>query len=132
MMVTALKTYSNKLIGTQFERSFCEWLAKRGYWVHFIAPDSRGAQPFDVIAAKNGYTMVVDCKTSSRPIFSAERLEENQRLAFDKWIACGNSIPWIAILHANDLYVISYRHLMETGKIDLRKEERCEGWRIAE
>ena len=123
--------YSNKEIGTAFERRFCNWLAGRGYWVHFIAPDSRGAQPFDVIAAKDGQTMVVDCKTSSRPIFSIDRLEENQRFAFEKWMACGNSEPIIAILYKDNLYLINYCALRNKGKIDLRLEVRIERWDIA-
>lgn len=122
--------YSNKKIGTDFEQKFCKWLAGRGYWVHFIAPDARGAQPFDVIAAKDGRAMVVDCKTSSRPIFSIDRLEENQKLAFEKWVACGNSVPYIAILYKNNLYLINYRYLKEKEKIDLRYELRSEGWDI--
>ena len=120
--------YSNKEIGTAFERKFCSWLAGRGYWVHFLAPDSRGAQPFDVIAAKDGQTMVVDCKTSSRPIFSIDRLEENQRFAFEKWMACGNSVPFVSILYKDNLYIINYRYLRDKEKIDLRTARRSEGW----
>lgn len=122
---------SNKEIGTAFERRFCEWLAGQGYWVHFLAPDSRGAQPFDVIAAKDGYAVAVDCKTSSRPIFSIERLEENQRLAFEKWLACGNHEPKVAVLYKDDLYLINYSYLKRKGKVDLREEWRDEKWHTA-
>ena len=45
---------NNKIIGTAFEKEMCELLANRGYWVHFITPDNRGAQPFDIIAVKDG------------------------------------------------------------------------------
>ena len=37
---------NNKKKGTAFEKEMCDLLAIKGYWVHFIAPDARGAQPF--------------------------------------------------------------------------------------
>lgn len=122
------RAYSNKTIGTEFEQNFCEWLSRRGWWVHFITPDNRGAQPFDVIAVKNGEAMAVDCKTISRPIFSIDRLEENQKLAFEKWLSCGNSMPYVAILYKGNLYLINYQYMKEKEKIDLRCEIRSEEW----
>ena len=56
---------NNKRRGTEFERQMCDILAKKGYWVHFIVPDARGAQPFDIIACRDGRPVAIDCKTSS-------------------------------------------------------------------
>jgi len=38
----------------EFERKVVARFEKNGWWVHFMAPDSRGAQPFDIIAMKDG------------------------------------------------------------------------------
>lgn len=98
----------NKRLGTQFEKDFCRALAHEGFWVHFIAPDARGAQPFDVIAVKNGEAFAFDCKTSVTRRFNASRIEDNQHMAFERWMSCGNSRPMFAILHNNNVYLIAY------------------------
>ena len=121
--------FSNKSIGSDFEKKFCSWLAGIGCWVHFVAPDNRGAQPFDVIAVKDGFAEAIDCKTSVRPIFSIDRLEDNQKYAFERWMACGNSSPVIAVLYDDRLYIIDYTRLKERGKIDLREETARKDWR---
>lgn len=117
-----MTTCSNKKIGNDFENLLCRWYADRGYWVHFLAPDARGAQPFDIIAVKDGTAEAVDCKTASRHFISYDRLEDNQILAFEKWIACGNFMPYIAVLYAGNLYMITYERLKNERRIDLRKE----------
>ena len=55
---------NNKKIGSDFEKEVCKMLQDMGYWVHFITPDMRGAQPFDIIAAKNNRPYAIDCKVS--------------------------------------------------------------------
>ena len=112
---------NNKQIGTAFERELCEILAKKGYWVHFITPDARGAQPFDIIAVRDGKVMAIDCKTCVAKSFNISRLEDNQRMAFDKWMACGNDMPWVAVKHENKIYMVSYPLLKELGSIRLEK-----------
>lgn len=122
---------NNKKTGSDFEREFCQILADKGYWVHFLSPDSRGAQPFDVIAVRNGHAIAVDCKTSVKPIFDISRLEDNQIMAFEKWINCGNYPPFIAIKYAGDIYLVNYLKLKCDKKIDFRKDKRdvlC-GWK---
>ena len=113
---------NNKQLGTNFEKYMCEIFAKNGYWVHFISPDNRGAQPFDVIAVKDGRAEVFDCKTTVNPIFTMKRLEDNQVMAFDKWIACGNTMPHVAVLWNSHIYMLPYVRLRDNGRIDLRKE----------
>lgn len=102
---------NNKRIGADFENEFCELLAKDGYWVHFMTPDRTGAQPFDVIAAKYGKAYAFDCKTCDAGTFSIKRLEDNQIMAFERWIRCGNDDPIIAIKHNGAVYYCWYSNL---------------------
>lgn len=110
---------NNKKLGTAWEKECCEILQNLGYWVHFITPDSRGAQPFDIIAVKNGRAKAIDCKTSEKDTFPFSRLEDNQVYAFEKWLACGNDMPEIWIKYNNKLYVVCYWELKEKRKIEL-------------
>lgn len=113
---------NNKEIGNQFEREACEILAKHGWWVHFIAPDRRGAQPFDIIAAKDDEVVALDCKTSAKPIFPFTRLEDNQVNAFRRWLACGNQNAALIIKHGGHIYIVDFDVLERYGKVDLREE----------
>lgn len=110
---------NNKRLGTAFEREFCELLAKQGFWVHFITPAANGGQPFDVIAVKAGCANAYDCKTSVKNVFSLKRLEENQKMAFEKWIRCGNAEPQIAVKYQGHIYLIGYITLKERGLVNL-------------
>lgn len=113
---------NNKKLGTQWEKDFCDMLASQGYWVHFMTPDNRGAQPFDVIAVKAGEAYAYDCKTCASDTFSIDRLEDNQVMAFEKWIRCGNTNPNIAVLHDNKIYLIEYAQLKNFGRIKLNDD----------
>jgi Holliday junction resolvase len=117
---------NNKMLGTQFEREMVQHLADTGWWVHFISPDRRGAQPFDIIALKAGKALAIDCKTSSRPIFYLERLEYNQICAFDKWIEIVQQAPWIAVKYQDKIYMVPYSLLKLKGKVDLNA---IDSWR---
>lgn len=122
---------SNKKLGTAFEREVCRRLAEYGYWVHFIMPDARGAQPFDIIAVRGGVPYAIDCKTCVAQSFSINRLEDNQVMAFDHWIKCGNSDPLIVALHNEKLYCISYSELKIKGKYKFKEgknEKNNIGW----
>lgn len=111
---------NNKRLGTAFERMVCELLAQDGYWVHFISPDARGAQPFDIIAAKNGRALAIDCKTCAAASISIKRLEDNQIMAFERWLACGNDMPIVAVLHNEQVYWIRYDDLKSKKSIRLQ------------
>lgn len=110
---------NNKKIGAGFEKEFCDFLADRGYWAHFITPDARGAQPFDVIAVKNGRALAIDCKTCVANTFNISRMEDNQITSFEHWLRCGNEMPFVAVKHKNMIYMISYRDLKEKRSIKL-------------
>ena len=114
---------NNKQIGSKFEQEFVEILAKEGFWAHFLAPGPTGAQPFDVIAMKYGCAFCFDCKTSVKPIFPLSRLEDNQILAFDKWLKCGGHTPCVAVKYDNKIYLINYTRLQREGSVDLRTEK---------
>ena len=108
-----------KKIGTNFEKEMCCKLQDAGWWVHFLSPNASGAQPFDIIAVKRGIALAADCKTSNRDIFDIERLEDNQILAFDKWMMCKNTIPEIFVKHSGKIYMIPYTVLMSERKCRL-------------
>ena len=110
---------NNKKLGTAFEQEMVKILSENGYWVHFISPDNRGAQPFDIVAVKNGIALAADCKTCEDHIFRISRLEENQKMAFEKWLACGNIEPLIFVEYKNGIKVIKYTDLKRDGKVDL-------------
>ena len=114
---------NNKELGTRFEREMCDILSKNGYWVHFMSPDNSGAQPFDIIAVKNGYAIAADCKTCEANTFNISRLEDNQILAFEKWIRCGNFEPRIFVKHDRHVYEIPYKELWEKRSIKLKEQE---------
>lgn len=99
---------NSKKIGTQFEQEFCDYLAKHGWWAHFLSANSTGAQPFDIIAIKDNYVYAIDCKTCSTERFAFSRIEDNQRLAFDKIAQVGDVICGFAIKYNSSYYFIPY------------------------
>lgn len=112
---------NNKKLGTEFEHKVVKMLSDAGFWVRFMTPDNRGAQPFDIIAVKDGVAIVADCKTSKDHIFRISRLEENQKLAFEKWKACGNMEPLIIIEYNDEVKFVKYSYLKNAGKVDLNE-----------
>lgn len=84
------KALSNKSTGTAFEKEFAQLLSEHGFWVHRMQ-DNHNGQPFDLIAARNGETLVFDCKNCQSRTFYLRRIEENQRNAMKHWKDCGNA-----------------------------------------
>lgn len=113
---------NNKRIGTDFEREACGMFARAGWWVHFIVPDARGAQPFDIIAVKNGTALAIDCKTCQDGKIRIGRLEDNQIMAFERWLSCGNTMPVVLCKHDNNIYGVPYITLKEKKLVSLGKE----------
>jgi len=120
---------SNKRIGSSFEKLVCDRLARDGWWVHFLSPNSYGAQPFDVIAIRGDKVLAIDCKTCKSRRFSYDRIETNQRMAFDmirakagENLSCG-----FVILHDGKIIYLPYTKVLadETrGKRSYDLEER--------
>lgn len=121
---------NNKTIGSNFENEFCNLLKTHGFWVHFMAPDRRGAQPFDVVAVKDGVAYAIDCKTlnSRAKSFPLSRLEDNQVTAFFRWMRCGNRGTWIAIKHDDNIFMLSYPYLAKYGNVALKDCIPIERW----
>ncbi len=125
---------NNKVLGSNFEAEMCALLARHGYWVHFIQPDARGAQPFDIVAVSDGKAYAFDCKTlcDSRKSFPLSRLEENQKLAFERWGECGNGNAYIALKHCGRIYLLSYRALKKYGLLAMDSWMPIEKWFLYE
>ncbi len=102
---------SNKKVGNDFEREFCEILSKNGFWVHNLAQNQTG-QPADVIAVRDGKAYLIDCKVCSTGRFQLKRIEENQQLAMEHWLDMGNDEVWFALKLDDNIVMINYLDLM--------------------
>lgn len=102
---------SNKKIGNDFEREFCEILSKNGFWVHNLAQNQSG-QPADIIAVRDGGSFLIDCKVCSTGRFQLKRIEENQQLAMQHWLDMGNDEAWFALKVNDEILMIPYRRLL--------------------
>lgn len=112
---------SNKRLGIEFEKEFVKMLARQGFWAHFLEPNKSGAQPFDIIAVKDGKAWAFDCKTSVKKLFSISRLEVNQMYAFNKLAYCGCRNTYAAVLHNDEVYLVSYEELCKHGSVELNE-----------
>lgn len=112
---------SNKTSGSAFEREFCDILSQNGFWVH-VLQDNRNGQPFDIISAKDGNTLVFDCKVCETNRFRLSRMEGNQIGAMELWEACGNGEGAFAVkfLRTGNIYIVLFRELMEARKSGIR------------
>lgn len=113
---------NNKKIGDDFELEAINLLSIAGFWVHFITPNARGSQPFDIVAMKDGVSYAIDCKTNSTRKFSVLRLEDNQMCAFDKWLNSGGTEPMLFVKHDEHIYCVNYRALLKAGSINLETD----------
>lgn len=118
---------NNKSLGNKFEKDFADFLSKKGYWVHFIEGAAHtGAQPCDIVAIRRDTPELYDCKTlnNKNGLFPLSRVEENQRLAFERVRKCRNhnTIFALAILWNNNIYFIDFDDIDFTQKsIDLKE-----------
>lgn len=116
---------SNKKLGNDFEQELCEILADAGYWVHNFANRKTG-QPADIIAVKNGGAYLIDAKVCTYEVFLFRRIEDNQQLAMDMWLECGNIEPYFALEVRSEVYMVGYstiKELMRKGKKQLNFED---------
>ena len=111
---------NNKVLGNTFERLFVEKLKDNGFWAHFIEPNRSGAQPFDVIAIRDGQTYVFDCKTSMKDSIGMNRLQLNQEFAFEKIQQAGCWHTYLAVLHEGRVYCVHYNQL-KYGSVKLNE-----------
>ena len=97
----------NKKLGNDFEKELSEILYDAGYWVHLLNQNKNG-QPADIIAVKNRMAFLIDAKVCTYEVFQFRRIEDNQQLAMDMWIECGNITPYFALKARNEIYMVSY------------------------
>lgn len=119
---------NNKRLGTAFEREFCELLAARGFWVHFMTPSASGAQPCDIIACKYNTPYLFDCKTCEKDTFHISRLEDNQNLAFQRFDKTGNDLAFVAVKHKEKIYFIPHYLLVKLQSVKLSSEILADNW----
>lgn len=115
----------NKKLGNDFEHELCEIFADAGYWVHNFSNRKNG-QPADIIAVKSGGAYLIDAKVCSYDVFPFRRIEDNQQLAMDMWIECGNIEPYFALKARNEVYMVGYstiKELIRKGKKQLNFED---------
>lgn len=118
---------NNKVLGSNFEKDFANFLASKNYWVHFIEGAAHtGSQPCDIIAIKRDFPELYDCKTlnNKNGLFPISRIEENQRLAYERVRECRNpeTIFSLAILWNNNLYYVDFDDIDFNKKsIDLKE-----------
>lgn len=112
---------NNKVIGNKFEKEYAEILRNMGYWVAYQTPRNRiGSQPCDIIAIKDNFPMLVDCKTCKTHLFPLSRIEENQRQAYKRYKACGNEKFILAVKYNNRIYEINLNDIdFKQKSIDL-------------
>ena len=106
-----------KKIGNDFEKRFAEMARAAGFFVLYITPNARGAQPFDFLIMRNGFAYPIDCKTCVATSFSLERVEDNQRLAFDHWLECGGLHPCFAVEHDDKVYMIPWHYIRDCKSV---------------
>lgn len=119
---------NNKQLGTKFEHTLCEKLNQSGWWVHFCTPNHSGAQPCDIIACKNGVTVLIDCKTLSANVksFPKSRAEFNQLYSMSKFEQCGNGAGrcFFAIQHCDNVYMLPLSQVVNNnGKTSIKLTE---------
>lgn len=131
----ALKN-SNRKTGVSFERELCQILAGYGFWAHDLAQNAAG-QPFDVLAAKDGRSVPIDCKVCENDVFKLARIEENQFSAMTLWRETGNGEGWFALKLSDGAIYMASLLMMETfsytrsvlGRADiLRYCKRLDQW----
>ena len=113
-----MKKLTNKTIGNGFEQEFCNLLGKNGFWAHNAAQNKSG-QPADVFAVRNNTPYLIDCKVCELNTFKLCRVEENQQLAMERWIECGNDKAYFALKFGEEIYMLHY--LLIIGFLSERK-----------
>lgn len=109
-------TNTNRKTGTSFEKRMCNVLFANGWFVHNMAQNAQG-QPFDILAAKNGLAIPIDCKVCENDKFPLSRIEENQELAMTLWQKVGNGFGWFALeLSDGDIRMIPLPNLKELSR----------------
>ena len=98
---------NNKQAGNNFEREFCEQLARNKFWAHFMG-GSKNGQPADIIAVRNEKAYLIDAKDCQNDRFVLSRIEDNQDMAMRYWELCGNNQGIFALNTSKGVYMLRY------------------------
>lgn len=129
---------NNKQAGTDFEKEFCEQLAKDGFWAHFMGGNKNG-QPADIIAVRNERAYLIDAKDCQNDRFEFRRIEDNQHMAMRYWELCGNNQGLFALKTSEGIYMLAYGmvqvlEIAGVKSLNIRAiKEHCKtylGWRF--
>ena len=118
---------NNKKDGTKFEKEIAEMFHTYKFWVHLLAEKTTGRQPADIIASKNGKTVLIECKTV-KDRFNFSRIEDNQRTGFNHFIRCGNKEAFFCFKFNGEIGFISFLkifNMFADGKTSMNFEEFC-------
>lgn len=98
----------NRSNGGRFEQELSHALAEAGFWAHVMQQNKSG-QPADIIAVKGKYHTLIDCKViSDNGGFRLERVEDNQRLAMDRFLTRAHELCWFAMrLPDGDVWMVA-------------------------
>lgn len=117
------KSYEN---GKKFEEELCNFFANRHYYVVYNNKGISGSQPFDILIIRDNVCFAIECKNleNKNGIFNIDRIEENQLLAYNRFLECRNHNFILAILWNNNVYFVNF-DLLEYYKksIDLKQIE---------
>lgn len=118
---------TNKREGNRFEWELCNILSQHGYWAHNFAQNTAG-QPADIIAVKDGFAELIDCKVCSHGYFSTKRIEENQQYSMHLWAQYNNGCGWFAVKFGERIYMATLDSLLDAGRTSLQEwwfKENC-------
>lgn len=130
---------NNKQAGNNFEREFCEQLARDKFWAHFMG-GSKNGQPADIVAVRNEHAYLIDAKDCQNDRFVLSRIENNQDMAMRYWEMCGNNQGIFALNTSKGVYMLRYgvAQVLEIAGIKSLNmqaiEQYCtpyEEWRLA-
>jgi Holliday junction resolvase len=124
-----LKSYK---VGEKFEKELCKFFANRNYYVIYNNKGVSGAQCFDMLIIRDNVCFAIECKNleNKNGIFNIDRVEENQLLAYKRFLECRNHNFVLAILWNDNVYIVNF-DLLEYYKksIDLKKiEPNIKNW----
>ncbi len=128
---------TNVKSGSKLEILVAGLLQKENFWVHIIEKGKDGSQPADIIVVGDCDAGLIDCKVLSNKTgkFPLSRVEENQHLAYKKWVACGNSERsfGFAIQWNNAIYMVLYSQMDFAQKtFDLAIFDKQKRWILDE
>ena len=113
-----MKLNNNQQRGKDLESRMTRYLQNQGFWVHFMHPAPDGSQPFDLLALNGDHLslqiLAVDCKTLDGKRFPLDRVEDNQRMAFEALNKRGIDATYFAIeMEYNIIHLVQSQRIMQ-------------------